>query len=235
MAIDEPLADRDNPELHVTGEGDFVDPDWLFLDVTPETVVLMPRKMPKLTIVAPFLYFTPFFAVFGVLVYVLGDRPWLGVGLVTLVWGVTCGLATLISRASYRSSLEGPWMVIDRQNQTLQLPRTGESIPFAEIDHLLDIGTYPFQQSRWSSEVCSSEFLLVLKQGGTLRRVPLLRCRETTDAFRHLAKALAGLNWIPVKQIRGIEYSEMIIQRWLTPDLGSDVLYGKSIGRRLSS
>lgn len=235
MHANEPIADRDNPELHVTGKGDHVDPNLLFLDIKPETVVLMPRKIPKLTIVAPFVLFTPFFVVFGVLVYVLGENPWRDVGLVTLVWGVTCGLSTLISRAIYRRSLEGPWMVIDRQKQTLHLPRTGETIPFAEIDHLLDIGSYPFHQSKWSSEPCSSEFHLVLKQGETLRRVPLFRCRETSDAFRHLAKALAGLNWIPVKQIRGIEYSRMIIQRWLTPEQGSDALYDKSIDRRLSS
>ncbi len=223
MEAAEPISDQDNPELHVTDEGAFVDPHLLYLDITPEKVVLMPRKLSKWTIVGLSMLVTPLFAVFGVLAFLYGRSPWVDAGIVAIVWGVTCCLGTVIGWVTYRGSLEGPWMVIDRMNQVFHLPRTGESIPFDKIDHLQDIGTYPFHQSVWSSDTCGSEFLFVLKEEGTRRRVPFLRgTHETTNDFRHLANALAGLNLVPVKRIRGVSYSSKINQRWLTPDLVKD-------------
>ncbi|WP_147274344.1 hypothetical protein [Bremerella cremea] len=225
MDADEPVTDHDNPDLHVSGEGTFVDPQLLYLDIKPEKVVLMPRKMSKFTIVGLSLLVTPFFAVFGTLAFLLGRSPWVDAGLVAAVWLVTCSLGTVIGWYTYRGSLEGPWLVIDRVNQVFHFPRRGETIPFSKIDHLLDIGTYPFHQSIWSSDTCGSELLLVLKENDTLQRVPFLRSsNETTNDFRHLANALADLKLVPVKRIRGFSYSPQIQQRWLTSDLQGGAL-----------
>ncbi|PQO37559.1 hypothetical protein DTL21_06335 [Bremerella cremea] len=220
MDVAQPITDRDNPELHVICEGSFVDTNLLHLDVSPDKVLLMPRKMSKMTIAGPALLVTPVFAILGLLVYLFGRHPWVDAGLVATVWAVTCAIGAVLGWAIYHDSLGGPWLIIDRVKRVFVFPRTSESFSFDQIDHLQDIGTYPFQPSTWSDNSCCSELHLVVKENGTQRRIPFLRGgRDSINDFRHLANALAGLNLVPVKRIRGASYSGMINQRWLTPEL----------------
>ncbi|PQO37558.1 hypothetical protein DTL21_06330 [Bremerella cremea] len=220
MDTAQPLADRDNPNLHVIGEGAYVTPRLLYLDVTPEKVVLMPREMSKMAMFGLTVLVTPLFAIFGVVAFMFGEHPWIDVGLVAAVWAVTCSIGVVVGWKTHRDSLQGPWLIIDRVKREFVFPRTGESFSFDEIDHLQDIGTYPFQASKWSEETCSSELHLVVNENGTQRRIPFLcGADDTTDEFHQLANALADLNLVPVKRIRGSTNSEVINQSWLTPEL----------------
>lgn len=212
----------ENPDLHILGTGLYSNVCSWQLIVTPERIEIAPMAVPWRSILVYNVIFLLFFSGWAFLVARYGDlglpltAPVIAAGFYLFTGGLFTGWIVW----TFRQALDaGPWLIIDRAERTIQLPREGVTAPLAQVDHLQAISTYRFGSKSWASQgAILSELNLVMRDGAAQRRYPLLRS-IFDGAFDKLAAQIAEFDLVPVKRIRG--NSERIYETWLTAEPGA--------------
>ncbi|PQO44232.1 hypothetical protein [Blastopirellula marina] len=209
----------ENPDLHILGTGLYSNVCNWQLIVTPERIEIAPTAVPWRSILIYNGIFLLFFGGWGFLVARYGDLglPVTALAIAAVFYLFTGGLFTGWIVWTFRQALDaGPWLIIDRAERTIQLPREGVTAPLSQVDHLQAISTTRYGSNAWLSQGdILSELNLVMRDGDAQRRYPLLRS-IFDGAFDKLAAQIAEFDLVPVKRIRG--NSERICETWLTTD-----------------
>lgn len=212
---------HDDPEkrdLFVFGEGVYSSVQTWKLVVTPEKLELVPAETPRGQIIGVNVFLLLFTCLFLFLSIRFVDtiHPAAIVFGILLIAATIGGSITGVTLMSIRDAQRhGPWLIVDRVEGIVHLPGHDLSVPISQVDHLQAVTSRIFGQKITNRTALLSELNIVLREGDTTRRYPMLR-NAYAKGFDALAKEIAALNILPVKCVHGLDRSTWIGEKWLT-------------------
>lgn len=217
-------------DLHITGEGRYINYRTWKLVVTPDELAIVPDKTPWVTIIVLNSFFLSFFGSVLFIVLRYGDNsPAVVISLIGGTALMTCGLYTgLALWMSHYDRHRGPWLIVDIHQGTVQIPRHGLSVSISDVDHLQAITSGRHDAIPGRRNGVASEFNIFIRDGDITRRYHMLSCSHPCG-FDALATKIADLKLLPVKVVHRQLYAKQAREKWLTPqnlhradDLSSD-------------
>jgi len=225
--------DADERELYIIGEGPYGDMGLWRLEESPEQLAIVPKEFPWMGIL---LYNVMFSGLTGGGLYLAlryGDvHPVISTSLVGGITLLTLGFINRIGTWSVQNAQRlGPWLIVDRVNHIVHLPRHDLSVPFSEVDHLQATTThfygakiYTWKEGGNETEP-RAELNLVLRDGNPPARYAIL-CTAFNYDMEKLARKLSRLTGLPAKRVRSglfqqdkfsLPYKIRIFETWMTP------------------
>ncbi|MCC9609319.1 hypothetical protein LOC68_05815 [Blastopirellula sp. JC732] len=212
----------DERELFLIGNQGYSNIRTAKLEITPDDVKITPAKtawgcLVSFNLLCLLVWFGFFYPVY---LYAEEDRRVFGLFAVTLTMLATAaGVTALTLWQFWREQARGDWLIIDRWNGVVSLPRQGITVPIEAVDHLQAITGTRYQESGWSESEHKSELNIVIRAGGELRRFNLITYLGDSE-FEAMAKSIATLELLPVKRVKSIWEPKQIFETWLTPQQG---------------
>jgi hypothetical protein len=125
------------------------------------------------------------------------DPSWVKVYLAPLGIGVlTCTVNVAYTYVRFRNAQGPPWLVFDKMDRTVSLPRHGVRFALEDVAYLQYITALLPEPTLVPG--CHSELNLVTRQGGERRRWHLLNSIFGCRAFEYLLRPLAAETPLPV-------------------------------------
>jgi hypothetical protein len=187
------LADVD-PENYIIGLGSYSNLQTAIASADEHVFRLDPAPMPVRSLIILNLLFAAFFVGFHLLFkYVTHGEanPWFVYGAPFGVGLLTCGAFTGVVYWEFSNAQRlGPWLIYNKSNGSVELPREQLAFNRDEIVHLQYITTKRLNWGGTANNERLSELNLMTCRNGERRRWPLLRSNNSARAFDRLLEPL---------------------------------------------
>jgi hypothetical protein len=214
MAKPPPDAD---PEKFILGKGTYSN-QITYRAIHDETTFrIEPAPMPVASIIVHNVIFVAFFYGMYRLINAVdnrfADEAWklyapLGVGL------LTCVVYTLATWYFAAQALRlGTWLIYDKRDGSVTLPREGERFARNEIVHVQYVTTKSLSWGGAINNDRRSELNLVTERDGDRRRWPLLRSIANVWAFDRFLKSVIAHTDLPIMRVEDEHWGWKITEK----------------------
>lgn len=193
-------ATEQDPLNYILGKGLYDNCRLATVSSDDRSFRMVPAGFPRLTVAVAILLIAAFFLGMHLLLlrYAWPQPSWVQ-GTLTLLGMLTGTAYTAVVYLRFWYAQGEPWLVYDKAERVVSLPRHGVRFPLEEVAYLQYVTSQP--HGVWWMDYLS-ELNLVTRHDGQLQRWHLVNSVFTHGAFEHLLRPMVAQTPIPVQRVK---------------------------------